>query len=180
MIINLLFIIMVPITRNVWLMFNVSSKTVMYKGGKMANKRINVTRREFQDSYRNHYKLYKKTNVSAKSRRLILFYSVECGLKSLIMKETGNNTYEELKHYCDCNADKKGLTGHDIKAMLKEVNPRNEFALRDIELKNNGGSVPPGKFNELWRYGVEVSDNEQEERAEKTLVKIAEWINSRL
>lgn len=45
--------------------------------------RINVTRREFQDSYHRHYKMYKETTGNEKSRRLLLFYSVECGLKSL-------------------------------------------------------------------------------------------------
>ena len=49
--------------------------------------RINITRREFQDSYRRHYKMYKETTGNEKSRRLLLFYSVECGLKSLLMKD---------------------------------------------------------------------------------------------
>lgn len=155
-------------------------KTIRGGEWRMTNKRINVTRREFQDSYRNHYRVYKNTSDSTKTRKLVLFYSVECGLKSLIMKETGNNTYEELEQYCSCNTNKGNLTGHDIKAMLKEVNPRNDFVLKNIVLKKGGGSVQPRKFNELWRYGAEVADSEQEEEAERTLVKIAEWINTRL
>lgn len=141
----------------------------------MVNKKINVTRREFQDSYRRHYKLYQSTDVSDKTRRLVLFYSVECGLKSLLMKEKGKNTYEEFESCSD-----RSVTGHDIKAMLKEVNPRNEFVLKNISLEKGGGSVPPKKFNELWRYGAAVADAEEEEKAEKILAKIAEWIQSRL
>ena len=141
----------------------------------MTSKRLNVKRKEFQDSYRRHYQLYQNTNVSDKTRRLVLFYSVECGLKSLIMKENGNNTYEEMAKCCD-----KSVTGHNIKAMLKQINPRNEFILKNISLENSGGSVPPEKFNELWRYGVTVEDTEEEEKAEKVLIKIAEWINTRL
>lgn len=146
----------------------------------MVNKKINVTRKNFRDSYRNHYRLYQKTGGNEKTRKLILFYSVECGLKSLIMKENGHNTYEDLERYCSCNADKRNLAGHDIKAMLKEVNPSNEFVLNNIELKKGGGSVQPRKFNELWRYGAETADIRQEEDAEKTLVKIAEWLNTRV
>lgn len=145
----------------------------------MVNKRLNVTRKEFQDSYRTHFKLYKNTCDSEKTRRLILFYSVECGLKSLIMKHSGNDTYEKLEKYCDVN-QKAGLKGHDIKAMLKEINPRNEFVLKNIKLKRGGGSVQPKKFNELWRYGVETANIEDEKRAENTLIKIAEWINTML
>ncbi len=84
----------------------------------MANKRLNVTRREFSDSYRRHYRLYKNTIGDSKTRRLILFYSVECGLKSLIMKNTGNDTYEKLEKYCKGHG-KGELVGHNIKEMLK-------------------------------------------------------------
>ena len=62
---------------------------------------INITRSEFQRSFRNHYTMYQKsgTNMPYHSRLLILFYSVECGLKSLILKNIGKNTYEDLKDY---------------------------------------------------------------------------------
>ena len=36
------------------------------------------------------------------------------------------------------------------------------------------------RFNELWRYGAAVADTEEEEKAEKVLVKIADWIKTRL
>lgn len=145
----------------------------------MVNKKLNVTRKEYEDSYHRHYKMYQNTSDSEKTRRLILFYSVECGLKSLIMKNTGNNTYEELED-CYSNTAKKNLLGHDIKAMVKEINPANEFNLKNIQLAKGGGSVQPKKFNELWRYGAEVADEEEEINAEKTLVKIADWIKARI
>lgn len=143
----------------------------------MANQKVNVTRREFQQSYRNHYKLYCNTSDCPKTRRLILFYSVECGLKSLILKQTGNNTYEQLEQYCKTNPG-KNLAGHDIRAMLKEVNPQSSFVLRNIRLKHKGSPVPPKKFNELWRYGAETEEPQQEEDAEKVLIRIAEWLKT--
>ena len=141
------------------------------------SKRINVTRREFHDSYRRHYKLYKEMKGSEKSRRLLLFYSVECGLKSLLMKDLGKNTYEEFVECC--GSEKSELKGHNIKAMIKELNPKNDYCLRNIPLKR-GGSAPPKQFNELWRYGAASDDEEAEEKAEKTLAKIAEWIHTKL
>lgn len=137
--------------------------------------RINITRREFQDSYRRHYKMYKETTGNEKSRRLLLFYSVECGLKSLLMKDLGKNTSEEFVKCC--GSEKKELTGHDIRAMLKKLNPHNSYCLRNIHLKR-GGYVSPDKFNELWRYGAALEDKDEEEKAEKTLMKIAEWIHT--
>ena len=100
-------------------------------------------------------------------------------MKSLIMKNTGNDTYEKLEKYCKGHG-KGELVGHNIKEMLKEVNPRNAFVLKNIELKGSGGSVEPKKFNEMWRYGVAVADAREEEKAEYTLAKIAEWLNTRL
>mgnify|MGYP001028682542 FL=1 len=139
--------------------------------------RINVTRREFQDSYRRHYKMYKQTTGSEKSRRLLLFYSVECGLKSLLMKDLGKDTYEDFVECC--GSEKKELTGHNVRAMLKKLNPHSSYCLKKIPLKR-GGYASPDKFNELWRYGAALADGDEEEKAEKVLVKIAEWIHTKL
>lgn len=138
--------------------------------------RIDVTRREFQDSYRRHYKMYRETTGNEKSRKLILFYSVECGLKSLLMKELGKNTYYE---FTECCGDVKNLTGHNISAMLKRLNPQNSYCLKSITLKN-GRRIPPEQFNEVWRYGATLADGKEEDKAEKTLEKIAEWIHTKL
>ena len=52
---------------------------------------INITRSEFQRSFKNHYTLYKETgtDIPYHSRLLMLFYSVECGLKGFILKKIG-------------------------------------------------------------------------------------------
>lgn len=140
---------------------------------------INITRSEFQRSFKNHYCMYKKTGTDMpyRSRLLMLFYSVECGLKSLILKEIGKNTYEELKSYYEINGKK--VPGHDLKAMTKEVGIENSLPLKKIKLKD-GGFVPPGKYNELWRYGADIEDEEEEQSEEKTLVRIAEWLLQRI
>ena len=139
----------------------------------MADKKLNVTQKEFKDSFRMHYHLYNPSCGSEKTRRLILFYSVECGLKYLILKNSGKNSYEEY-----CASGQGSWKGHNVKDMIKEVNPRNDFVLRDIQLKHGGGSVHPSRFNELWRYGVETADPKEEEKAERTLVKVAEWLKT--
>lgn len=91
---------------------------------------INITRMEFQRSFKNHYNMYKKAGVDMpyRSRLLMLFYSVECGLKSLILKNIGKNTYEDLKSYYEINGKK--APGHDLKAMTKEVGIETRFPLK--------------------------------------------------
>lgn len=146
---------------------------------KKLGKQINITRREFQNSYRNHYRLYKTANIetSPKSRRLLLFYSVECGLKSLIMKNIGKNTYEELRKYSEEQG--KRVHGHDLKAMTQEVGIEHQYPLKRIRLAKEG-SCAPERYNELWRYGAAIEDEEEEIKTENTLEKIAEWIEQRL
>ncbi|MCI8380759.1 MAG: hypothetical protein HFI07_03060 [Lachnospiraceae bacterium] len=142
-------------------------------------KQINITRKEFQCSCKNHYHLYKNADpsVSLQSRRLLLFYSVECGLKSLIMKNIGKNTYEELKKYSE--EEGKHIHGHDLKAMVKEVGIEHKYPLKRIHLAKEG-QCAPDRYNELWRYGAAVKDEEEQIKAEKMLEGIAEWITQRL
>ena len=140
---------------------------------------INITRSEFQRSFKNHYTLYKETgtDIPYHSRLLMLFYSVECGLKGFILKKIGKNTYDDLKSYYETMG--KRTPGHDLKSMTKEVGIESFFPLKQIRLKG-GGSVLPGKYNELWRYGAGIEDVEEEKREEKTLVQIAEWLLKRM
>lgn len=140
---------------------------------------INITRSEFQRSFKNHYGMYKNTGTDMPyhSRLLMLFYSVECGLKSLILKKIGKNTYEDLKFYYEINGKK--VPGHDLKAMTKEVGIETRFPLKKIQLKG-GGFILSGKYNELWRYGAHIENEEEEQREEKTLVQIAEWLLQRI
>lgn len=82
--------------------------------------------------------MYKNTGTDMPyhSRLLMLFYSVECGLKSLILKKIGKNTYEDLKFYYEINGKK--VPGHDLKAMTKEVGIETRFPLKKIQLKGAG------------------------------------------
>lgn len=143
-------------------------------------RQINITRSEFQRSYKNHYVLYKygEYSISPKTRRLLLFYSVECGLKSLILKNLGKNSYEELKSYSENNQLR--VHGHDIKAMVREVGIDHAYPLKKIRLLKEGGAVSVDRFNELWRYGAAVEDEEEEKKVETTLNEIAKWIGKRL
>lgn len=143
-------------------------------------KQINITRQEFQASCKSHYQLYKRSSeaISPKSRRLLLFYAVECGLKSLIMKDIGYNTYEQLKKYSEEHG--KRIHGHDLKAMTQEIGIEHKYPLKRIRLAKEGQDCTPDRYNELWRYGAATEDEEEEAKAEKTLERIAIWIEQRL
>lgn len=141
--------------------------------------KVNVTRNEFKNSFKSHYKLYNESDGSDahNSRCLLLFYSVECGLKSLVLKKIGGNTYMDLEKYRN-NAGKNGF-GHNIRELAKEMDIDQVYPLKRIRLKN-GGNISSEQFNELWRYGAEIEDETEGQNAEETLKKIADWIIVRL
>ena len=142
--------------------------------------KINITRSEFRKSFQNHYTMYVNTDegMPERTRCLILFYAVECGLKSLILKNIGKNTYQEMQEYYDLCGKK--MHGHDLKEMTREVGIETAYPLKSIKLDKDR-HIKPKQYNELWRYGAAVEDEEEEEkREEKTLLRIAGWIRQRI
>lgn len=140
---------------------------------------INITRSEFRKSFQNHYTMYQNTEdgMPERTRRLILFYAVECGLKSLILKNIGKNTYQEMQeYYALCG---KKMHGHDLKEMTREVGIETAYPLKSIQLEGSR-KIKPKQYNELWRYGAATQDEAEERREEKTLLRIADWIRQRI
>lgn len=139
---------------------------------------LNTTRNEFKKSFNAHFNLYVESEgtSSLNTRRLMIFYCVECGLKNLLLKQIGKNTYEDLQQYKD--SIHKDVAGHNLKELTKEIGIESAYPLKSIKLKK--GSVQPRQYNELWRYGVTVENEEDAQREEKTLYDIALWIKQRI
>ncbi len=137
-----------------------------------------VTKREFKKSFKTHYDCYRKLSGSNsgcdKTRRLILFYCVECGLKCELLKREMKNTYKEL-WTCE-GLEKLERDGHNLNIMLKKAGVEARFPLGPIRLRSQE-SVGAREFNQLWRYGIETLDAREEDEAEKTLANIAKWLD---
>lgn len=142
---------------------------------------INITRKEYRDSCKNHYIAYSKLSEDEryqKSGRLLLFYAVECGLKCLIMKDENLADYDALQKYA-ANISRKEIAGHNIKAMLINRNLEGKYILKDIRLAK-GGKVSSNEFNQVWRYGAGVLDEEEGVKNEKILRNIVEYLLKRI
>lgn len=139
---------------------------------------IDVSKQEFEASFKKHFGVYNNGNCTNNSRRLLLFYAVECGLKSLIMKK------EKAFMFSKLSQEAKSCK-HNLKALLKlldqEENYRNLKAIRTSHKKEE---VTCGHYNEFWRYGVGCSEedlkNGTEDLIEQELVKIAKWIEANI
>lgn len=129
-----------------------------------------VTRREFKRSFKKHYHCYLQMKGYDNQRRLLLFYSVECGLKCLIMNKYEKNSYSELLR-CDGMEDLQ-RNGHDLKFLLKTATWQERFPIDVIRFEKRNAIAPAG-FNQIWRYGIQGSVHRDEEKAEAVMSKIA-------
>ena len=133
---------------------------------------LNAKINDFRKSYIQHYRAYKETDMmnSPDTRRLVLVYAVECGLKYWVMRKYNLRDFESLKEF------KKGIySTHDIKELSKEVEIESKFPLKNIRLQK-GGVVEAKRYHEMWRYGIQPEDESQVTDAEKMLRGMAEWL----
>ena len=139
---------------------------------------ISVKLHELKKIYKKHFECYKSINGYDKSKRLLLFYSVECGLKCLILKDIGQSTTDAIfQHY---KYDILKSDGHNIKLMIKLLGFEGTFNLKSIDSKNFITSVGPSQYNQMWRYGIDIEPNGKEQSVEVELVRIAEWLDPKV
>lgn len=131
---------------------------------------IDTSKREFSESFRKGYELYKKGNLPKYTANLVLFYAVECGLKAILLSQQHVYMFSKLcKDYREY--------GHDIKKLLKHFGIESRFELKCFCTKL-GQQVQPYQYHEVWRYGVEYDarDMEKIQKIENNLDEIAKWI----
>lgn len=134
--------------------------------------KLEVSKMEFQRSFEKHYKLYKDCTESNSSKKMLLFYAVECGLKSKIM-------YKERVHNFTKLSEESQKCGHDLKKMLKILGI-SKFELGEIKTKHND-IVRCSEYNQFWRYGIDAlnaDENDKVNKIESELIKVAEWIKN--
>lgn len=137
---------------------------------------IDVTAREFRVSFKKHYHCYQEIKGYDRTKRLILFYAVECGLKCRLLKRTDLNSYLELLEI-DEMGDLKN-DGHNIKLLLNK-NDIFKFHIGSIHTLNGRECIQSNQFNQLWRYGV-AADFVEEKDAETVFEKIAKWLDEEI
>lgn len=131
-----------------------------------------VTIQQFEKSFSRHYATYKTITPANHSAYVLLFYAVECGLKSLIMKE------ERVFLFSKLSEDAKQCK-HDVKKMLKILGIEASYHLETIKT-NRDEVITSGHYNEYFRYGMECKSEElvKERIVIDELQKIADWIKT--
>lgn len=144
---------------------------------------ILADKRDYQRGYRKHYNAYKVLcgeNTIIKSRRLLLTYCVECGLKYLLLDKWHENNPKKIIENKD---DRRYsiIRSHNLDKILKELGQTGNFKFPAIKT-NHKEVISTEDFHQLCRYGIEVIHGEEakENKFEEELLKVAEWIGEEI
>ena len=135
--------------------------------------RLRADRKNYKKAFTTHFQAYKTwNNGSYNSKRLIMCYCIECGLKCLIMED--NKIYQ----LSQANQEIANvLSSHDFKVLLKAVKKAGTYRFKDFQTEF-GETVTPENYHQLCRYCIGIKDNDTKpiEEFDKILNEIAEWL----
>ncbi len=129
-----------------------------------------------EQSWKTHKRADRLKGLPPASANLLLFYAVECGLKSLLLKTRNLTT-------CPKNRDNL-LYSHDLAKILREMCPsRAEIGTAPFQLhldlkSGNMRHQVIGDIHSVWRYGLSI-DPKNERDVIDWLRKIDRYITSK-
>lgn len=139
---------------------------------------ICADQQDYKNAFKKHLHAYTNWGVtgSGTSRRLILIYCVECGLKSLLMKQ------QRIYRVADAQPHiVNEFYSHDFYRLLKSLNQAGIYSFPPISTIH-GDRVRPDTYHQLCRYSVRIAENHQGlvNQYDGQLEKIAEWLREQV
>ncbi|WP_343249498.1 hypothetical protein [Diplocloster hominis] len=136
-------------------------------------------KRDYKQGYRKHYRTYKRLqceNADLNSRRLLLVYSVECGLKYLLLNQWHEESPKNIL-FGDDEKKKNVLRTHNLEKILKELGQQGAFKFPQL-LTIHKDYISIENYHQLYRYCIRIKEKYKfvELVYEEELRKIAIWI----
>ena len=143
---------------------------------------VHFSDREMKNAWKHNFEAYKKLQPSfTNAHRLLLFYSIECGLKATLMKRGSAKSTDACSGLIEA--------GHNINKLLDALSAGHNLKLPSEVNMNRNRKLGAGEINQMWRYGGKVANiknqngglfDSTDEDLEKCLLKISEWIKQEL
>ena len=136
---------------------------------------IPFTDRELQKAWRENQRAAKVKTIT-NAHRLLLFYSVECGLKAVLLKRQSKD--------CTDSCPELAEVQHDINKLLDKLRAGenlklpSQLSMNPLK-KNQERKFSCAEINQMWRYGG-CCDNIKDNELEKKLLDILSWIAQEL
>ena len=136
-------------------------------------------KKDYRRGYKKHYQLYKRLkdgNSDINSRRLLLIYSVECGLKYLLLDKWNEHNPQNILGSSD-ERKKEILKSHNLEKILKELGQQGNFKFPQLETIHKN-TVSSETYHQLYRYCIRTQETQQDKegKIEESLDNIACWI----
>lgn len=133
--------------------------------------RVQANRKNYKGAYKKHAYTYEKLRDGSDiTKRLILCYCVECGLKYLIMED------RKIMKISQADEEIYNILGsHDFRILLKAVKKAGTYQFKNFQTEY-GDIVNTENYHQLCRYCIDAKDISNINEYEKTLNKIAEWL----
>ena len=136
-------------------------------------------RRDYRKGYEKHYQSYKRLkgeNADVNSRRLLLAYSVECGLKFKLLDKWNEENPQKILEGNDVKK-KNILKSHNLEKILKELGQQGNFKFPRLKTVHKN-IVDAESYHQLYRYCIKTQEKQSdtEEKVEDSLNDIACWI----
>jgi len=138
---------------------------------------IHFSDREMKRAWKSNFQAYDLAQTKTNAHRLLLFYSVECGLKAAIMKRDRISSTLACPTVIDC--------GHNINRLLDTLNVEQNLRVPNKTKMISDREVSVGEINQMWRYGGKAivssnTNNPTDKELESYLLKVSEWIKQEL
>ncbi|GEM_PF-1609898 len=140
------------------------------------SKRIIITRKEMDSAFRSHVKTWEEArNVPFEKlkqnhcRKMILFYTVECGLKAYFMSKKNLESTE-----METDSTTISGLGHNLNKILVQL--KMNFEIPPIT-KNTDKPVECLHLHQAWRYGKDLDAGQEIECLKKLVNILNELVN---
>ncbi len=156
------------------------------KGHKPGTGMVHASRDNLRQAFHRHHSAVQLTTETCSY--LLLFYAVECGLKSIWLKRKNLTGTDRIPDQTLLSKD-----GHNFGVWIKEIrlpksvvgelfnsegNPL-PFQTPCFRLASGGAHLDTGKAHQVWRYGIPVDSQDQKALVE-WLEKVCTWIKENL
>lgn len=134
---------------------------------------LRADKRNYKKAFTTHANSYDNWDIGSHySRRLLLCYCVECGLKCLIMQTDNINTVSQANE-----ETAKVLHSHDFRTLLSKVKQAGNYKFKQFPTEY-GENVGSSDYHQLCRYLIAPANQKSTylEEFDNTLIQIKEWL----
>lgn len=128
---------------------------------------------ELRKAFHNHTRI--SETGSEDSHHLLLFYGLECGLKSVYLKRNRIRKTDQI-------SDNKFQSSHDLFLFIKDLKLPAQTAGAShlsFRLQRGGTALPIKNAHEVWRYGIMMREDDAQ-KLYKWMHDIHAWVKENI